>query len=159
MPNDETYEKLTYACARTTPPNPDKAEMLLQQMYSGIIFISSHALTTLESLLPSMGTYTNTLNACVRTGDMNRAFKLLADIKSRGIIPDTVLFTTLLRGYVLKNDYTRAWNFFNYARTRGLMQPDEVSYNIMIDSCAKVSTFGVYILLCSKHVLSRQPSY
>ena len=49
-------------------------------------------------LQPTIYTYTNLINACVRCFETGKAEELLVEMKQRGVAPNEVTYTALIKG-------------------------------------------------------------
>ena len=59
-------------------------------------------------------------------------------LKQDGLVPDKVIYTTLIHGYIDNYEFERAWNTFNGLRIQGVLNADQLTYGAMIDVCAQV---------------------
>ena len=57
-------------------------------------------------LQPTIYTYTNLINACVRCFETEKAAEYLAEMKSNGVEPNEVTYTALIKGYCQDGDIT-----------------------------------------------------
>jgi len=52
-----------------------------------------------------------------------------------------VIYTTLIHGCILAKDVDLAWETFDHMRQRDAIEPDAVTFSVMIYACAKVAFF------------------
>ena len=69
-------------------------------------------------------------------GELDAGFKLMTDMKDKGIHPNQIVFTTLIKGCIQNNELDRAWRTFNHVRSE-IEQPDTVLFSLMIHACSK----------------------
>jgi pentatricopeptide repeat protein len=55
-------------------------------------------------LVPTIYTYTNLINACVRCFETAKAQEYLDEMKKQGIDPNEVTYTALIKGYCQDGD-------------------------------------------------------
>jgi pentatricopeptide repeat protein len=74
------------------------------------------------------------IDVCSAAGDMNRAWRLLAEMK-KDSLADIISYNTLLKGYCTLGD-TRAANDVVAEMQKAGLQPNDVSYNCLINLAA-----------------------
>lgn len=90
-----------------------------------------------QKLQFSMVTYNTLIDACARSGELNRIPSLLKDIDAQGLKMGLVTYSAILKGYCQKNMLDEAFELFeNMTRTTDF-EPDEIMYNTLIDGCAR----------------------
>jgi pentatricopeptide repeat protein len=84
-------------------------------------------------------TYNTILNAFAQSGAMDRAPKLLEDMKAAtpAVEPDIVTYSTLIKGFCSSGDLDRALVLLEDMKQDEKHVPDEVLYNSLLDGCAK----------------------
>merc|ERR1719446_335899 len=68
---------------------------------------------------------------------MDRVPKLVADMKAANIMPDTITYSTQVKGHCHSGNVDRAFEVLADMRASGQHQPDEILYNCLLDGCAK----------------------
>merc|ERR1719446_1345210 len=68
---------------------------------------------------------------------MDRVPKLVADMKTANIKPDTITYSTQVKGHCHSGNVDRAFEVLAEMRASGQHQPDEILYNCLLDGCAK----------------------
>merc|ERR550514_1772955 len=68
---------------------------------------------------------------------MNRASKLLEDMKEASVEPDIITYSTIIKGYCLEGDVDRAFHVLEEMKRDDKFTPDEIMYNSILDGCAK----------------------
>merc|ERR1719375_2966893 len=58
-------------------------------------------------------------------------------MRSVKIMPDTITYSTLVKGHCLAGDVDHAFEVLREMRADGRHQPDEILYNCLLDGCAK----------------------
>lgn len=101
----------------------------------------NQAFAVLEKLKKSgadvdVAAYNCVLDACVSTGDMTRARKLVTEMQGMSNI-DLITYNTLLKGYCAKNDVRGAKDVLLEIGRAGFT-PNDISYNCLIN-CAVTS--------------------
>merc|ERR1719390_13807 len=82
-------------------------------------------------------TYNTLLDACARSGCMDRAPGLMAEMRAAGLAPDRITYSALAKGHCFAGDVDAAFAVLAEMRKDGKFQPDEVFYNSLLDGCAK----------------------
>merc|ERR1719409_1839900 len=77
------------------------------------------------------------IDACARSGAMDRVPKLVADMRAAKIMPDTITYSTRVKGYCFSGNVDRAFEVLADMRADGRHVPDEILYNCLLDGCAK----------------------
>ncbi len=62
------------------------------------------AMISADKLVPTIYTYTNMINACVRCFETAKAREYFGEMKKRGIEPNEVTYTALIKGYCQDGD-------------------------------------------------------
>merc|ERR1719230_2051403 len=68
---------------------------------------------------------------------MDKATSLLADMRTAGVSPDKITYSTLIKGHCFSGNIDAAFAVLAEMRKNGNFQPDEVFYNSLLDGCAK----------------------
>merc|ERR1719456_88994 len=82
-------------------------------------------------------TFNTLLDACARSGCMDRAPDLMSEMRTAGVTPDKITFSALAKGHCFSGDVDAAFAVLAEMRKEGNFQPDEVFYNSLLDGCAK----------------------
>eukprot|EP00429_Kryptoperidinium_foliaceum_P053048 CAMPEP_0176074026 /NCGR_PEP_ID=MMETSP0120_2-20121206/36991_1 /TAXON_ID=160619 /ORGANISM="Kryptoperidinium foliaceum, Strain CCMP 1326" /LENGTH=1009 /DNA_ID=CAMNT_0017407715 /DNA_START=80 /DNA_END=3109 /DNA_ORIENTATION=- len=89
----------------------------------------------------SVVTFNTLVDACARSGEMGRVPQLLDDMGAQGIEPNLITYTAVIKGYCQHKRLDSAFELLeDMKRSRNLI-PDEVTYNTLIDGCAR---YGMY---------------
>merc|ERR1719213_1517394 len=68
---------------------------------------------------------------------MDRAPKLLKDMRESNLEPDLVTYSTLVKGYSLAGEINRAFEILEEMKTTGHLKPDEIMCNSLLECCAR----------------------
>merc|ERR1719161_1358125 len=68
---------------------------------------------------------------------MDRVPQLLADMKAANVKPDTITYSTVVKGHCLSGNVDRAFEVLADMQADGQHKPDEILYNCLLDGCAK----------------------
>ena len=82
-------------------------------------------------------TYGCLLDACVKNDRMDLALILVDKIKQDNIALNTILYTTLIKGFSRANKLQEALKIFNLMKEQPKTSPNIISYNCIIDACVK----------------------
>jgi len=101
-----------------------------------------------ETVKLSSSTFNALLDACARSKDLKRVQPLLEEMHKQGLTASKITYSTVLKCYCSENRMTQAFKLFEEMQTSTTLQPDEVSYNILLDGCARYGLFdkGVAII-------------
>merc|ERR1719498_566143 len=77
------------------------------------------------------------LDACAKSSNMHRAVELLGDMRTSGVEPDIITYSTIVKGYCASGDVDRAFRVLNDMKSDDKFAPDEIMYNSILDGCAK----------------------
>jgi len=101
-----------------------------------------------EKLQFSIVTYNALVDACARSGEMNRATPLLEAMAAQGIEPNLITYSTIIKGYCQEQRLDRAFELLEHLKSSTASRPDEITYNTLIDGCARHCLFdrGVALL-------------
>ncbi|KAF6134781.1 hypothetical protein GIB67_002182 [Kingdonia uniflora] len=84
---------------------------------------------------PDHVTYTTVVSALVKVGSMERARQVLAEMARVGVSANRVTYNVLLKGYCQQLQVDKAKELINEMLNNGEIEPDVISYNIIIDGC------------------------
>eukprot|EP00443_Scrippsiella_acuminata_P095809 CAMPEP_0115615570 /NCGR_PEP_ID=MMETSP0272-20121206/22689_1 /TAXON_ID=71861 /ORGANISM="Scrippsiella trochoidea, Strain CCMP3099" /LENGTH=1079 /DNA_ID=CAMNT_0003051483 /DNA_START=195 /DNA_END=3433 /DNA_ORIENTATION=- len=90
-----------------------------------------------QSLQYSIVTYNALIDACVRSGEMNRVSLLLEQMSDDRIEPNVITYSTVLKGYCQDNRIDKAFEVLEDMKKSADFSPDEVTYNTLLDGCAR----------------------
>merc|ERR1719355_248851 len=76
------------------------------------------------------------IDANCRTGRMERAEQLFADLEASGS-PDVVTYSTMVKGYCMAGDIDRGFKVLRKMLASGRCAPDEILFNSLLDGCAR----------------------
>merc|ERR1740115_532415 len=84
----------------------------------------------------------NTLvDACARCGRMDYLPNLVADMKTQGLQPNVVTYSTMLKGYCQNGEVQKGFAILEQMKTEAHLKPDEIMYNSLLDGCAQNNLF------------------
>lgn len=84
---------------------------------------------------PDHVTYTTVISALMKAGEMDRARKVLDEMSIAGVPANRVTYNVLLKGYCQKLQLDKAKELAKEMLERKGLEPNVVSYNILIDGC------------------------
>eukprot|EP01117_Protostelium_nocturnum_P011321 TRINITY_DN4106_c0_g1_i1.p1 TRINITY_DN4106_c0_g1~~TRINITY_DN4106_c0_g1_i1.p1 ORF type:complete len:536 (-),score=219.17 TRINITY_DN4106_c0_g1_i1:47-1654(-) len=84
-----------------------------------------------ESLKPTIYTFTNIINACVRCGEMKKAKSYLKEMREYGVEPNEVTYTVLIKGLCADLDTKSALEVLETMREEGV-NPNIRTYNTFL---------------------------
>ncbi|KAL8104985.1 hypothetical protein AgCh_028953 [Apium graveolens] len=82
-------------------------------------------------------TFNVAINCCCHSNRLDYAFSLLSGVFKRGFLPDFVTYNTLIRGLLSQHKPVEARLFFTNLIKFRQVQPDVVTFSIMIDGLCK----------------------
>ncbi|KAF3605580.1 hypothetical protein DY000_02051057 [Brassica cretica] len=84
---------------------------------------------------PDEVTYTTVVSAFVKAGLMDRARQVLAEMARMGVPANRITYNVLLKGYCKQLQIDKAEDLLREMAEDAGIEPDVVSYNIIIDGC------------------------
>ncbi|GAV82271.1 PPR_2 domain-containing protein/PPR_3 domain-containing protein, partial [Cephalotus follicularis] len=87
---------------------------------------------------PDHVTYTTVVSALVKAGSMDRARQVLAEMTRIGVPANRITYNILLKGYCQQLQIDKARQLLKEMADDAGIEPDVVSYNILIDGCILV---------------------
>lgn len=87
---------------------------------------------------PDHVTYTTVISALVKAGSMDRARHVLAEMARVGVPANRITYNILLKGYCQQLQLNKAKELLHDMAADAGIEPDVVSYNILIDGCILV---------------------
>lgn len=91
-----------------------------------------------SSSQPDHVTYTTVVSAFVKAGSMDRARRVLAEMTRVGVPANRITYNILLKGYCQHLQIDQAKELVREMTEDAGIEPDVVSYNILIDGCIQV---------------------
>ncbi|KAL6133347.1 hypothetical protein ACLB2K_065584 [Fragaria x ananassa] len=91
-----------------------------------------------SSSQPDHVTYTTVVSAFVKAGSMDRARRVLAEMTRVGVPANRITYNILLKGYCQQLQIDQAKELVREMTEDAGIEPDVVSYNILIDGCIQV---------------------
>ncbi|CAN1805562.1 Pentatricopeptide repeat-containing protein At3g09650, chloroplastic [Linum perenne] len=91
-----------------------------------------------KASLPDHVSYTTVVSAFVKAGLMDRARQVLAEMTRIGVPANRITYNILLKGYCEQLQIDKAKELMKEMEDNAEIEPDVVSYNIMIDGCIMV---------------------
>jgi len=95
-----------------------------------------------QKLQFSMVTFNTLIDACARSGELNRIPSLLKDIEAQGLKMGLVTYSAILKGYCQKNLLEEAFELFDNMTKTTQLEPDEIMYNTLLDGCARQGLYA-----------------
>jgi pentatricopeptide repeat protein len=89
----------------------------------------------------TQSTFNVLIDACARSGQMQRAEPLLKDMGEQGIEPNVITFSSVIKGYCSENRVDKAFELLEEMKKTSTVVPDEVTYNTLLDGCARYGQF------------------
>jgi len=88
-------------------------------------------------------TFNTLIDACSRSKDMARIPALLEAMSQANIAPNTITFSTIIKAYCAgpENRLSQAFDVLEQMKHSPDVSPDEVTYNTMLDGCARFGQF------------------
>jgi len=77
-------------------------------------------------------TYGILLDACVTRGDLESAGSVFEEMIAGGCKMNTVLYTTLIKGFAKANKVHKAMEVYNHMRTESGLKPDTIMFSVLI---------------------------
>merc|ERR1719189_2668501 len=76
------------------------------------------------------------IDACVKCGDLQKAISIFKEMREAGKHRNTILYTTLIKGYGLEKDLNSALELFREMPQEGVPY-NTITYNSILDACIK----------------------
>lgn len=89
----------------------------------------------------SVTTYNALLDVCARSGEISRAEPLLKDMADQGVSPNIITYGTVIKAYCSANRLDQAFAVLEEMQKSTSLHPDEVTYNTLLDGCARYGLF------------------
>ena len=105
----------------------------------------------------SVVTYNSLIDASVRSSDLERGWQLLDQMEAKGILPDNFTLSTLIKGIKTEaqtQDLDKAFQLLDRVKKEKLFKPDEILYNVLLDSCIATKQLNKAFELFEKMSLS-----
>jgi pentatricopeptide repeat protein len=100
-----------------------------------------------EKIAVSLSAYNALIDACARSSDMARVPQLLQDMAKDGLEATLVTYSTILKGYCQENRLGKAFELLQEMKRSTKYRPDEITYNTLIDGCARYGLYDRGVLL------------
>jgi len=144
--------KAAYDIIHEALADPQTAGLVNAVMYSSILKCFSHqklfgkVWIVYEEMIQkklqfSVATYNALLDVCARSGDINRAEPLLRDMVEQGLQPNIITYGTVIKAYCSANRLNQAFAVLDEMKKTADFAPDEVTYNTLLDGCARYGLF------------------
>merc|ERR1719313_2980899 len=85
----------------------------------------------------SIVTYNTLMDACARSGRMDRLPRFLEDMKSYHVKPNVITYSTMLKGHCQNGDVKTGFAILDEMKNVAHLKPDEIMYNSLLDGCAQ----------------------
>merc|ERR1740120_442237 len=76
------------------------------------------------------------IDACVKCNNLAKAVEIFKGMRTEGKHKNTILYTTLIKGYGLEKDLARAMELFREMPKEGVPY-NTITYNSILDACVK----------------------
>lgn len=86
-------------------------------------------------------TYNALLDVCARSGEISRAEPLLKQMVEQGLAPSVITYSTVIKAYCGANMLEQAFKLFEEMKCNTDLDPDEVTFNTLLDGCARYGFF------------------
>lgn len=144
--------KAAYDIIHEALADPQTAGLVNAVMYSSVLKSFSHqklfdkVWIVYEEMIQkklqfSLATYNALLDVCARSGDINRAEPLLRDMVEQGLQPNIITYGTVIKAYCSANRLNQAFAVLSEMKRTADLAPDEVTYNTLLDGCARYGLF------------------
>mmetsp|Transcript_62160 Transcript_62160/g.111956 ORF Transcript_62160/g.111956 Transcript_62160/m.111956 type:complete len:969 (+) Transcript_62160:3-2909(+) len=141
-----------YELIREVKDNPETKPLVNSVMYGSVLKGFCHQKRfdrvwvvygemLAQKMLFSVVTFNSLIDACARSGDMHRVQPLLEEMSSQGIEPNIITYSTVLKGYCSANRLNDAFELMEHMKKNTRLTPDEVTYNTLLDGCARQGLF------------------
>ncbi|KAH8151630.1 uncharacterized protein LAJ45_04252 [Morchella importuna] len=122
QPNTLTFDLMMLAHAAVG--NPTEVKTLFEDMKK-------------RGLTPTVYSYGHLLKAHSQQSDVQAATNAIQEMHALGIIPNLVVYTTLIQTCINRNQLETAWQIFNLIKLKSASTaPDAETYTLMIHACA-----------------------
>eukprot|EP00668_Euglena_longa_P004992 GGOE01005863.1.p1 GENE.GGOE01005863.1~~GGOE01005863.1.p1 ORF type:complete len:657 (-),score=214.82 GGOE01005863.1:173-1981(-) len=81
-------------------------------------------------------TYSALLHAYALNKQMDKAYALVEQMKAVDITPTLIDWTNMMHGYLLERNFEAVWKVYDGMRTLTALEPDELTYQVLIRACA-----------------------
>lgn len=85
----------------------------------------------------SIVTFNTLIDACARSGRMERLASILDDMTVQGVRPNIITYSTMLKGHCQNGDVQSGFRILEQMRNDPELKPDEIMYNSLLDGCAQ----------------------
>lgn len=144
--------KAAYDIIHEALTDPQTAGLVNAVMYSSVLKCFSHqkmfgkVWIVYEEMIQkklqfSVATYNALLDVCARSCDIDRAEPLLRDMVEQGLQPNIITYGTVIKAYCSANRLNQAFAVLDEMKRTADFAPDEVTYNTLLDGCARYGLF------------------
>lgn len=95
----------------------------------------------------SIVTFNTLVDGCARCGEMGNVQSILEEMAKREITPNVITYSTILKGYCEGNHVDQALKVLEEMKTNAHAHPDEHTYNILINGCARTCKYQQGMML------------
>merc|ERR1719482_407075 len=81
--------------------------------------------------------YNTLIDACARCGRMEHLPKILEDMTTRGVKPNVITYSTMLKGHCQNGNIQAGFAILEQMKQDARLKPDEIVYNSLLDGCAQ----------------------
>lgn len=83
-------------------------------------------------------TYGCLIDACVKNNQVDRAMEVFETMKRDGVPLNTIIFTTLIKGFAKSHKLTEALEVYQTMKSSDdKVRPNNVTFNSLIDCCIR----------------------
>lgn len=86
-----------------------------------------------NKLVPNDVTYGCLIDACIKNGNLTKALQVFKDMKKDGVKMNTIIYTTLIKGYAKEFMLDEALALYEEMTKCSDITPNTVTYNSLID--------------------------
>ncbi|KAI8812541.1 hypothetical protein BJ742DRAFT_866317 [Cladochytrium replicatum] len=88
------------------------------------------------ALRPNISIFTSLIKGCIKAGDLHRAWRTFDHMRSEVSIPDTYLYSLMIRACAYTKDAERALDLFREMTQERQLAPTSITFNSLIHACA-----------------------
>lgn len=91
-----------------------------------------------NKLIPNDVTYGCLIDACIKNNNLQRALQVFKDMKKDNVKMNTIIYTTLIKGYAREYMLEEALSLYEEMISKNEdIHPNTVTYNSLIDCCVR----------------------
>merc|ERR1719498_1159229 len=86
-----------------------------------------------KGIEPLVTTFNAIIDACARCSQMTCVDSLVRDMEKRGIAPNLITYSTVIKGYCQQRDLPSAFSTLAKLRSAPSLRPDGIVFNMLLD--------------------------